>query len=391
MPPKRHARLGASKAERWINCPGSIRLSEGLPNYSSEYAREGTAAHEVAEMCLKNGKDAIEFLGAEIKVEGHLVEVTEEMCEAVQVFVSHVRKVAGKRQLMVEQKFDLSPLNPPDEMYGTSDAVVWDEKTKILDVTDYKHGKGVAVDVIENEQLSIYGIGSVLKLGKKPKKIRLHVIQPRAHHPDGPIRIVEYTYAQLVAFKKLLFAAAAETLKPDAKLQVGAWCRFCPAMPKCPAQHKHAIETAQEDFAVVKYEPSLPSPEVLSDEQITLILERSGDVIAWLRSIEASIHQRLANGGEFEGFKLVDKRANRKWKDPDQASSELERHLGEKAYVRKPLSPAQAEKELKVVGKTLNADLFVKESSGTNLVKASDPRPASTRAAADEFTCDTED
>ena len=106
MAPKKHANLGASKAERWMNCPGSVALEADLPNTSSEYAREGTAAHEVAEQCLLSGKDAIDFLdeiitvteteiiwGKETQVP-YEIEVTEEMCEAVQMFVSYVREVA---------------------------------------------------------------------------------------------------------------------------------------------------------------------------------------------------------------------------------------------------------------------------------------------------------
>lgn len=388
MPPKRHARLGASKSERWMNCPGSVASEEKVPASagSSPYAREGTAAHEVAEMALNSGKDAIDFIGEMIVVEEHPIEVTEEMCDAVQVFLSHVRKVARGGQLMVEQKFDLSPLKPPDEMFGTSDAVIWKHRTKHLIVCDYKHGRGVAVDATENTQLAMYGIGSVLMLGKKPKKITLTIVQPRASHPEGAVRSHDYTYEELVAFKKRLFEAAAETKKPNARLQVGDWCRFCRAQPICPAQHSMAVTVAQTEFDVMEAEPQLPSPEVLSDEQVAAILHHIPNLKAWLSSIEAYVHGRISQGEEFPGYKLVAKRATRKWKNPDEALRELKKHLGEQAYKKTPLSPAQAEKALKGVGKRLKEDLFEKKSSGANLVPESDPRPALVGAAADDFT-----
>lgn len=409
MPPKRHAKLGASKAERWINCSGSINLEAMLPpgGGSSEYAREGTAAHEVAERCLKEGREPIEFLGEMIDVPEtvivtekgrkkektitYKVKVTEEMCEAVSTFVSHVREVAKGGQLMIEQKFDLSPLNPPDEMYGTSDAVVWKERTKHLTVIDYKHGRGVAVDATENEQLSIYGIGSVLKLGKKPKKITLTIVQPRASHPDGPIRSHEYTYEELVAFKKVLFEAALKTQDPNAPLKVGEWCRFCRAQGICPAQRSHAVAIAQSEFDVIDPTAHLIAPTALTDDQLRNILAAKPTIASWLKAVEEVVLDRLKAGQEFPGYKLVAKRAMRKWKNPDQASKWLEKRLGEKAYTRKPLSPAQAEKELKAVDKSLDSELFTKESSGANLVPASDPRPALAASAADEFTCGGDD
>ena len=58
-----HAKLGPSAAERWFNCPGSIRASEGMPNNSSVFAAEGTAAHALAAWCLQTGKDAAAFIG----------------------------------------------------------------------------------------------------------------------------------------------------------------------------------------------------------------------------------------------------------------------------------------------------------------------------------------
>jgi hypothetical protein len=126
-----HAELGASSSHRWINCPGSINLSHGMPDTSSVYADEGTAAHIVGERALRKGLDANVWLDTIIKVGDADITVTEEMCDAVQVYLDFVRGLLGQgRKLMIEYRFDLSILSPPGPMYGTSDAVVWCPKTR---------------------------------------------------------------------------------------------------------------------------------------------------------------------------------------------------------------------------------------------------------------------
>ena len=46
---REHALLSASSAHRWLNCPASAVAAEAYPQQDTEYTREGTLAHEVAE------------------------------------------------------------------------------------------------------------------------------------------------------------------------------------------------------------------------------------------------------------------------------------------------------------------------------------------------------
>ena len=39
-----HVELSASGAHRWMNCPGSIKLSRQVPDKRSVYAAEGSVA-----------------------------------------------------------------------------------------------------------------------------------------------------------------------------------------------------------------------------------------------------------------------------------------------------------------------------------------------------------
>ena len=52
--PGEHARLSASSSARWLACPPSVKLTEGMPEKESEWAAEGTEAHRVAEVKLRN-------------------------------------------------------------------------------------------------------------------------------------------------------------------------------------------------------------------------------------------------------------------------------------------------------------------------------------------------
>ena len=60
MPPKGHAILSASSSDRWLHCPPSARLCETYKDKGSDYAAEGTDAHELCEYKLKRalGMDA---------------------------------------------------------------------------------------------------------------------------------------------------------------------------------------------------------------------------------------------------------------------------------------------------------------------------------------------
>jgi hypothetical protein len=371
-----------------------VAAEAGLPDITSPYALEGTAAHDLAERAIVRGLDPGIWEGTEIQG----VEVTEEMISAVRVFVDHVWSLVqyDDDELLVEHEFDLAELNPPGPMHGTGDVVIWSPRRRTLYVCDYKHGKGLAVDATENSQLGYYALGAVISLKKRPDHIVTTIVQPRAYHPDGIVRSHTWTFGDLVTFKRELWAAAEATIAPDAKLVVGEWCRFCKAQATCPAQRSHAVELARSEFDVEQV-PQLPAPDTLTLEQLDLILRRADILRGWLSAVEAHIMSALDRGEHVQGWKLVPKRAMRKWAEGVDAGTIADALdlPEEEVYTRKLASPAQIEKTVKMLYPAgtrpeIPEGLIVKESSGFNLAPDTDPRPALPPSAQTDFDIPTE-
>lgn len=379
-----HSHLGASSAHRWLACPGSIRLSVGQPNESSIFAMEGTAAHELCEMALRDRKDAIDYLGQEIVTGNHKFEVTEEMAEAVQVYLDTVRGDYEEGDILfIEHRFDLSSIWAG--MFGTNDCGLY-KANGSLKVYDYKHGKGYAVEAENNPQLAYYGIGLInvpsLK-GARITDVELVIVQPRAPHKDGPVRRWMTDAIHLMEFMDDLRQGAAATEDPDAPLAAGEWCKFCPAAGICPALRQIAIERAQAEFVDVV-------PDELSEGNLAVLLEKAGLIEDGIRAIRKEVYSRMCGGAQVPGWKIVAKRATRKWTAGDEVVERLTMlfDLDEDAVVEKKVrSPAQVEKMLPKAERAGLADLVTKFSSGTTLARETDRRPEVQPApdAVDEF------
>lgn len=397
-----HARLAPSSAHRWMHCPGSIRASDGIPEKSSVFAAEGTAAHELCSHCLTNKLDAGQFLGVVIDIEASgpgamfsnkppadgktRFEVDEEMVDAVQVYLDTVRAhQVGEHETEVEQRLDMTHVHP--EIFGTGDATVY--AGGHLHVFDFKYGKGVVVDPTDNPQLLLYGAGAVRRHHNRPlSAMTLHVVQPRAG--GNPVKSWETDIVDLLEWEGTLRAAALATEADDAPLAAGDWCRFCPAKPVCPTMREKVMNLAEAEFGSDgEGEIShLADPSSLPGEKVAALLRNASLIKDWFRAVEEFAHAEASDGRCPPGFKLVAKRPSRKWKDEEAALKYLRAYGMEDADLHvdpKMKSPAQVEK---TVGRKNASDiehLWVKESSGTNLVPDEDPRPPSKADAESEF------
>ena len=353
-----HSKIGASSMDRWSACPGSVRLSDGIPSISSAYAEEGTLAHSLAADWLANGVKPT-FLD-------------KDMHDAVAVYVDYIAPKQATHTVYLEHRFDLSSVHPG--CFGTADAVAWDPTTKHLEVIDYKHGAGVYVPAVENPQLRYYGLGALLDLKLPAKTITLTIVQPRYEAHEGPIRSETLDVIDMLDFLADLKQYAAATEAPDAPLHPGEHCRWCPAARICPELGKQANEVAKMEFGNSPTYDAAKLKEALDKREI---------VKAWLKTIDEFAYDILEKGGEIEGYKLVAKRATRKWRDPVEAQAALET-FGDDIYEPVMLkTPAQMEKIIK--DKKLIETLVVAESSGHTLVDSSDKRPAVKLSAKQEF------
>lgn len=374
-----HSKLGASSANRWLNCPGSVQLSETIPPQpSSAYALEGTAAHKLAEICLIQGKNPKDLIGEPIRLNDEakkiedLYVVSEDMAEAVEVYVNYIRKLRG--ELSVEMQFNLNFIE--EGMFGTNDACVYNRQLGMLEVLDYKHGAGVPVSPVENAQLAYYGLGAAKIYELHPNStIKLTIVQPRA--AGEAIKSWVTTVGYLENFAKLLKKGAKATRAKNPKLVEGSWCKFCPAQAVCPQLYNRSLEIAKADFAD-DGQLVLPAPESLEKNFVQKILDFSDILKSWLNAVEVYAYTMLERGEKIEGYKLVKKRANRKWNTSDEAVIGAITHLtgidASKLYSEPKIkSPAQIE-ALKI-DKNLVASLCETPDNGNTMVPISDKRP----------------
>ena len=377
-----HASFGASNSKRRMACPGSLKAEERFPDESSPFAELGTAAHELGEHCLENNiEDVALCIGGSFN--DHIVD--DNMATAVQTYVNFVRATEAEEApalLRLEQRFSLEDLDPPMPMFGTSDCTIYGKETGNLWIIDYKHGQGVAVDVEDNAQLKYYALGAVLKIGHKAPINQVHtaIVQPRASHRDGSIRTYSYTKDEILDFGTDLIDAAHAALAPDAPLIAGDHCKFCKAAGVCSALRGNALAVAQDEFGAIK------SVDDLTPEEIGAYMDKLPLIEEWIKSLRRHAHTMLEAGTSVPGFKLVEKRPTRRWKNQEElldwaASENLE---DEEIFEKKIKSPAQIEK---VVGKkNVPSDLIMSVSTGLSMVPDTDRRPPAALLASDEFT-----
>ena len=371
-----HAILGASSSKIWLSCPGAPNLWKQVPKKAAgSFAEEGTAAHELSEKVLLGTPNAYYYVGLQ-KFNGF--DVTKDMAKHVTTYVDYVREAVNEcgGVLTVEEKFDLGWIYPG--MFGTNDAMVYDDLTGELEVIDFKYGAGVPVEVEANTQLIYYALGG--QKGKDIAKIKLTVVQPRCEHKDGPIRSWSLTHKELMGWAKTLKAGAIATSKKDAQLNAGEQCRFCNANGCCPMLAKQAVEVAQTDFVDAK--PTLPEVTALNDQQLARIVEHKTLIEAFLKEAKNYASERLQKGEKINGLKLVKGRGRRAWHPTRADEDSLVKALGGDIYDKTLLSVAKAEKRF---GKDDIKDLWVSIDGSVTIAHESDRRKAIKATPKDDF------
>lgn len=378
-----HALLSASGAHRWLNCTPSARLEAQFPDTTSEAAKEGTLAHEIAEAKVRNYFQTLDYgktwLNKELAKFKKRKLYAPEMDGYTNDYVDYCRAAALEWEKLpyidVEKKLDLSAYVP--EGFGTADLVlIGGNKLRIIDL---KYGKGVPVSAERNPQLMLYALGAydTYSVLYDIQEVELSIFQPRIDNTSSwTIGIKD-----LLAFGELVKAKAAIAIKGEGEQTPGDWCRFCRARAQCRARAEKNVELAFK---------SHDAPELMTLDEIGGYLERGEDVARWLKDLQEYALSQCLAGHEVAGWKAVEGRGSRDWTDQEEAFKRLEEKGIDEAmlYERKPLSLAQTEK---LVGKKDFADtvgdLVVKKPGKPTLVPETDKRTAITNVttAAEAF------
>ncbi|WP_147565105.1 DUF2800 domain-containing protein [Clostridium tyrobutyricum] len=370
-----HALLSASSSHRWIACPPSARLEENFENKSSVFAKEGTAAHALAEyklkkyLGIKSQKPKSEF--DEKELEYYTDIYFDYGCELIAE-----AKVRSKDPIiLVEQKLDFSNCVPKG--FGTGDLVIIADK--ILDIVDLKYGKGVEVSAVNNPQMMLYAVGA-LNLFESLydiEKVRMTICQPRIDN----ISTFEITVDDLIKW-------AEDTVKPKADLAIkgegefcaGEHCRFCRAKFNCRARAEENMKMAQYDFR---------KGPLLNDDEITEILSSVDEFQKWANDIQAYALDKAVNENKkWDGFKLVEGRSSRKYSDEEAVSKTLidAGYKENDIYSKNLLGITAMEKAMgKKKFKELLNNLVYKPQGKLTLVVDSDKRPEIKNTAEADF------
>lgn len=405
-----HAVLGPSSSKRWFNCPGSVALSDGIKNESSIFADEGVAAHELAQHCLATGFDADRFQGLWVNIEGHspneiirqqepqegeaidkIFEIDDEMVAGVQVYLDTCRNFVNAEErweVLFEERVYISE---DPVINGTCDFAAYNPGTGRLVVVDLKYGRHISVNPTENTQAILYALGVLKRFNNRGvSSVAIVIVQPRDGGP--PVKTWEPDIVELLDWEHDLVARGREAMAPGARFAVGDWCKFCPALGFCEVKRQHMFDMADAQFENLEtgeVKLHLPPPSEMGDEQMARILEHLEGFESWKKSVIAYAHTQCEQGREIPGWKLVQKRAYRKWKDEESAKEMLEIMAIEPYQPPKLRTPADVEKF--VPGKNPKErktflDRFVEsKSSGTVLARADDKRPAVKASADDQF------
>jgi hypothetical protein len=405
---RKHSLFAPSATKRILECPGSVELSKHVEDRAGFFAAQGSVAHKLAEEVLA-GK-TVKLSGHVETFEGREIEIDDEQEAAILTYVNYVDELRRRRTsqqhggwVRLEETVNLEPIwqmlakrKPPGDVFGHLDCGAWFPDEGELVIADYKHGSGNAVEVRDNPQMFVYALGLLggVLLNAMVKKITIVVVQPRCDHPDGPIRFFSIPTVDLFMWAAETYIPTIEAAaKPGAKLSASPEnCKFCPAKAECPELRKTALAAARQDFDDVvdsdplAHRPPPPEPTVLSNGELGAIMDRADLIETWVDAIRNEAAHRLEHGQEVPGWKLVAKRAQRKWADETQAEALLAQAVGERAYKSSLISPAQAEKLVKKPHWNATfAPLVSQVSSGTTLAPASDKRAAVLKGAASQF------
>ena len=373
-----HAFLSASSAHRWLVCTAAPKLEATFPDTTSEYAREGTLAHEICELKLTKYVTAM-AKGTYTKKLNVLKKhelYQPEMLETSEAYMDYIKSVALSYQtapaIAIERRVNFSDYAP--DGFGTADCLLL--AGDVLHVIDYKHGKGVVVDAAENPQMMLYALGAMRDYAMlyQFKTVKMAIVQPRV----GNISEFEMSADALLDWgKTVVRPKAQEALSGAGQFSPGEHCRFCRAKYACKARSEHFASFA-------KLAQARADPRLLTLDELGALLHDAKLLKKWAEDLEEYALAECLEGHAVPGWKAVEGRGSRTFTDADAAFEKLVAGGIDEAvlYERRPLTLAQTEAAIgKKLFTELVGDMVVKPPGKPTLAPEADKRPAITNAA----------
>lgn len=371
MPPSEHAVLSASSANRWLHCPPSVRLSEGYMDKASVFAMEGTSAHELCEYKLRsalgmeaeNPTENLDFYNIEMEecAEGYATYILE--------LVEKAKETCSDPVVMVEQRVDFSRYVP--EGFGTADCIIIADD--ILNIVDYKHGKGVEVSAEDNPQMKLYALGALELFDclYDISKVQMTIFQPRLSNVSVFVMdkadLLNWANDELTAKAELAFEGKGE-------LCCGEWCKFCKAKANCKERARVNMEMAQYEFR---------KSSLLTDEEVVNILSKIDELTSWASDVKNFALEQAVRGKQWPGWKVVEGRSNRKYTD-EGTVAQVVKNAGYNPYDEKIMGITNMTKMLgKEKFNELLGDFVERPQGKPTLVPEDDNRPRMNTAKED--------
>ena len=305
---------------------------------------------------------------------GEMDEYTDTYKTIVLEKYNAARVATPDARLLVETRLDFSEYIP--DAFGTADAIIIADG--VMEVIDFKYGKGVKVSAYKNPQMLIYALGAYdrFSFDYRIERVRMTIVQPRIDN----LSEYEISVSDLMAWVDTELKPKAQQAYEGNGPQVpGEWCQFCKVKSSCRALTERCKQTAE------KY----PDPKLLSaDELATAVLPILPTIKTWLTGVEDYALQQALSGVQLPGWKLVEGRSNRKITDPEAAAVALNQAGYKTTEIYKPQELRTITELEKLTGKkqfaAICGDYIDKPQGKPTLAPESDKRPA-IDPAADDF------
>lgn len=373
-----HAFLSPSASHRWLNCPPSAKLCAALPDQTSPYAAQGTDAHELCAYLVEKalGRDVKDPTESLSYYDAEMQTCAEGYAEFVMQEYELAKQTCPDTDVIIEQKVDFSKW--VEGGTGTADCILLSDGT--AEIIDYKHGLGVMVSAESEEfggnpQLMCYALGLIDMFDGiyNIDTIRMAIYQPRRDN----VSICQISKDDLMKWaEETLAPTAILATKGEGEFKAGDHCQFCKVKATCRKRAEYNLEMAKYDFEV---------PAILEDHEIEAILMKVDQLTSWAEDVKEYALNQALQGKEYEHFKVVEGRSNRKYTDENAVAFAV-KDAGFDPYEKKLLGITAM---TSLLGKKkfdeLLGGLTMKPPGKPTLVSKSDKRPAMKNTAQEDF------